>query len=287
MTKLDWLRSLRGADLTPLQFRVLVILATYANADGSDARPGVDRLIRECQTSRKSIQRSLRQLVEAGHIEVVSAGGGRGRAAEYRIVLHEMARKGVTSDADSTERASLGTRKGVTGDAPVGPRPGPTTPSSGAPLRDCTGDRLIRKRFPIISERFPEPIPGVFDLEKTDTRCQLPGRGKWQPNRSHWRLIRDLRDDHGVLVVPGQVDAVFEAWEAMCGGDRVSANWGASLHGAIQAIAEHLGGPEVYIDQSGYGAGFRFDVNYGEGGELVNLFEYFCDEQRRRPLRAV
>jgi hypothetical protein len=41
-SKLNWYNSLRGADLTPSEFRILLALATYSSASLENARPGAD-----------------------------------------------------------------------------------------------------------------------------------------------------------------------------------------------------------------------------------------------------
>ncbi|MGW5521687.1 helix-turn-helix domain-containing protein [Gordonia sp. NPDC003950] len=256
------------------------VLATFADADTGDFWATRTTLAQAAGASLRTVDTHLDALMAKGYLTRTRRGN---RSSRYRLRVRD-SQDAATPDLQDAATPDLQdaahiTDQGITDQ-------GTDHPPAGAPLRDCTGDRLIPKRFPIISERFPKPIPGVFDLEQTARERPLPR--DWQPNRSHWRLIHDLRADHGVLVLPGWVDAVFAAWEAwaMCD-HRLSANWGASLRGAIQAIAEHLGGPEVDLDKSGYGAGFQFDVNHGEGEELVDLFEHFCDELRGRHLRAM
>ena len=58
-SKLNWYNSLRGADLTPSEFRILVLLATYSSASLENARPGAERLARDACMSERQVWRIL------------------------------------------------------------------------------------------------------------------------------------------------------------------------------------------------------------------------------------
>lgn len=87
-SKLAWFSKLRGVDLSHTEFRVLTVLMTYTNADGTNAHPGVARLARDCQMTERSIQRILRALEDKRAITITQVGGNqnwKGCATVYRV----------------------------------------------------------------------------------------------------------------------------------------------------------------------------------------------------------
>lgn len=99
-SKLDWLKSLRGADLTPAEVYVLVLLVSYSNAAMENAYPGVARLAADAGMSDRQVQRILHNLVAKGAIVVTQEGGNqvfRGAATVYKVLTPPQ-RKGDTHD---------------------------------------------------------------------------------------------------------------------------------------------------------------------------------------------
>ena len=99
-SKLDWLKSLRGADLTPTEVFVLVLLASYSNADLENAHPSVERLAADSGKDVRTVQRILRNLEATGAVEVTEEGGNqvrKGAATVYRILTPPNRPKGDTS----------------------------------------------------------------------------------------------------------------------------------------------------------------------------------------------
>ncbi|WP_442972754.1 helix-turn-helix domain-containing protein [Rhodococcus sp. G-MC3] len=95
-TRFAWRRMVvRDPHLTDATRRVLLELESYANPDGSNARPGVQRIAEQLgsgdrHVSEKTVRRALANGVERGFIQCVSKGhGGRGHSAAdvYRLVL--------------------------------------------------------------------------------------------------------------------------------------------------------------------------------------------------------
>lgn len=89
-SKLTWLTSLRGADLTHGEFRVLTILGTYSSGDGTNAHPGISRLAADCVMTERHVQRVLRALVGKGAIRETALGGNavrKGWASVYAVNL--------------------------------------------------------------------------------------------------------------------------------------------------------------------------------------------------------
>lgn len=86
ITLRQWTDVVRRARLGPTQKVVAMMLANYADADGSRVYPGIARLVFECELTYSTIKTALRELRRVGLIEKV---GRRGDADEYRLILHE------------------------------------------------------------------------------------------------------------------------------------------------------------------------------------------------------
>ena len=65
--------------------QVLIALARYADHDGSNARPGMERLRASTSASETFVKDHLKGLVSLGLIRHVGGGLGRGNAVEYEI----------------------------------------------------------------------------------------------------------------------------------------------------------------------------------------------------------
>jgi len=66
---------------------VLLVLASFADDDGTNCWPSVARLCRSTRLSRRSVQSALRVLEWSGAIEPIAGteGGGRSRTTNYAI----------------------------------------------------------------------------------------------------------------------------------------------------------------------------------------------------------
>lgn len=122
MDKFAWLRSLRGADLTHAEFRVLVNLCTYADADSGQAYPSNSTLAEASAVNPKVLTRDLiPALRQKGWIRLVAPGGnqnGRGRANVWKLSFPH-AVKGVphvppSPSQGGTSRTPLGSNEGGT-----------------------------------------------------------------------------------------------------------------------------------------------------------------------------
>ncbi|WP_040582641.1 helix-turn-helix domain-containing protein, partial [Sedimentibacter sp. B4] len=74
--------------LSPVQVTVLVMVATYAGADGGGAHPGWSRLTVDTGLDVRTVKRAVRDLVGLGWLEQTAVGGnqfGKGKANEYRL----------------------------------------------------------------------------------------------------------------------------------------------------------------------------------------------------------
>lgn len=107
---------------------VLARLAENARDDGTKIHPAVRTVARETGLCRRTVQSNLKALQVAGLIEQVHAGGGRTKAAEYRInvaCLHALVESGETVQilhpfgsgkgcSRRPKRVQLATKKGAT-----------------------------------------------------------------------------------------------------------------------------------------------------------------------------
>lgn len=74
-----------ASDLSDAEFRLLVLLSRHADDDGNRTFPSVTALATASGKQPRAIKYILRRLRLAGWIDVVSRGGGRGRATRYRV----------------------------------------------------------------------------------------------------------------------------------------------------------------------------------------------------------
>ncbi|ATN90250.1 helix-turn-helix DNA binding protein [Gordonia phage Lennon] len=88
MNRYLWNKQLRGCltRLTPTEYIVLTMLATYSNRAGAGARPAAATLAEDCDVSVNTVRRALTQLVEKGYVIVAEPGGGRNRPTVYDLV---------------------------------------------------------------------------------------------------------------------------------------------------------------------------------------------------------
>lgn len=81
--RLEWLeRVSRDPGMRGLPTAVAVQLARYINSTSGRAWPGIATLAKALTADRRSVQRALDLLVEAGHLER-ALGGGAGRTNSY------------------------------------------------------------------------------------------------------------------------------------------------------------------------------------------------------------
>lgn len=78
----EWERIMRRVRFgAPMTKYVGMVLAQYANTDGTNAFPSVDKLARVCEVSEKTVRTALGELRERGLIVRVRRGGMRGTQA--------------------------------------------------------------------------------------------------------------------------------------------------------------------------------------------------------------
>jgi hypothetical protein len=114
---------------------VLIVLASYADRDGTGARPGTDTIARDAGVSVDTVKRARRKLVELGEIEILEHGTGA-RATRYRITISTPGDKPVDNRPNSNEQGvQSATPGGLQTDTPGGlqtaPRPSIDRPETG------------------------------------------------------------------------------------------------------------------------------------------------------------
>lgn len=107
--KFAYHKSLRGADLTDGEYRVLATLWDYASPDGTNAHPGNKVLAADCKMSPSKVERALVSLRAKDWIYQDMPGRSRGRggggfAAVYRLTAPESA---VTDDGSLTAESAV------------------------------------------------------------------------------------------------------------------------------------------------------------------------------------
>lgn len=88
----EWDGTVRRLKLPPLVKLVAAYVSQYADNDGRNTRPGVERLALETQTSPATVKRALKKLRELGLLVLVRSGSAMGRRAqanEYRLAIPE------------------------------------------------------------------------------------------------------------------------------------------------------------------------------------------------------
>lgn len=83
-----WVNVIRRARLGATTKLVALMIATYADPDGTHVFPGAARLAVQCEVSYSAARRALARLRGAGLIELARRGARkRGQADEYRLIL--------------------------------------------------------------------------------------------------------------------------------------------------------------------------------------------------------
>ncbi len=120
LTKLLWQKRLRGADLTPVEYMVLLTLSTYADRALMRAHPGWTRLAADTHLDVRTIKKAVRTLMAKGYVQLVQPGGnqyGKGTANDYRLTL-PVVHKGDTGSTpypgeEPERRGASGARRGA------------------------------------------------------------------------------------------------------------------------------------------------------------------------------
>lgn len=88
--RFEWERLVRRITMPKPVKLVALVLATYADPDGSRVRPGMEVLAAVTGDSERNARRLLGTLTKMNLVTLVSRGGGRGgngRASEYQLTI--------------------------------------------------------------------------------------------------------------------------------------------------------------------------------------------------------
>ncbi|MFJ2300481.1 helix-turn-helix domain-containing protein [Oerskovia paurometabola] len=102
MNKFEYQKALRGAGLTAQQYMVLMTLQTYANADGTRAHPGWDKLRADTSLDPRTIKSAVKALEARGFLVCTESQRVRGSANVYSLTLP------LPSTASSMPEEALG-----------------------------------------------------------------------------------------------------------------------------------------------------------------------------------
>lgn len=94
-SKLSWQKTLRGADLTHAEFRILMIISTYTNAALENAFPSLSQIVHDCRVDPKTARAALKSLQSKGYLKLTRAGGnqhGKGLANVYAVTTPDVGR---------------------------------------------------------------------------------------------------------------------------------------------------------------------------------------------------
>lgn len=83
----QWEHAIRDAEMKPEHKLLGLILATYANYDGANIRPGDERLAIALNVSRRTIIRHRQALIEMGWIRRTRVRRSMSQTDTYRLTL--------------------------------------------------------------------------------------------------------------------------------------------------------------------------------------------------------
>ena len=85
--RFDWERAIRGSELPAMTRLVGLTLATFGNRDGSNCRPGVERLALACGLSARRCRDHLVGLHDAGYVIKTGEAVPRKATAAYQLSI--------------------------------------------------------------------------------------------------------------------------------------------------------------------------------------------------------
>ncbi|MGN8245281.1 hypothetical protein ACTHAM_002400 [Cellulomonas soli] len=136
LTKLQWQKRLRGADITNTEYRILMTICSYTDKSLSNAHPGWARIVADSCITEKTAKKAVFSLMVKGWLRLVEAGGnqyGKGRANVYALAVPLSTRGVAGAPLDdfppSPGRGVIDDRRGVIDDQGRGVA---ATPPSGS-----------------------------------------------------------------------------------------------------------------------------------------------------------
>lgn len=169
----EWERLVRRIKMPASNKLLALVLATYADPDGSRVRPGNEVLAAVTGQSERTVKRNLASLRELGLLAIARRGGGRagvGKTTEYQLTI----------PMDLLERAELlapGDRRLKAVDSPV------DNPNEGTPVAPESVSATTNEGPPVTPENV---IEGPFRANEgppgwPTTKTQLPTTKETNP----------------------------------------------------------------------------------------------------------
>lgn len=128
-SKLNWLKSLRGVDVSATQYLVLVTISTYTDKNGLNAHPGWGRLQEDTGLQLNTIKKAVKVLMSKRLLILSEEGGNqhwKGKANVYELAPVLGVR---TSETEGVRSGTEGVQS-VTGEGVNETHPHQTTNSS-------------------------------------------------------------------------------------------------------------------------------------------------------------
>lgn len=167
---------------------MLVRLADRADNEGSEAYPSVNSLVRDCGLSRRSVQRSLRSLVQAGYL-VIARKATPTTPVVYRVTLESQ--RSIARGATMTPRAR-------------------ETPDASQSQRGCQDGTLTIKEPPKNSLSRRARSLDDFELDDHDREWAA----KHAPDVDPHRVLEELR---AYCASTGKTYSDYRAaWQSFC-----------------------------------------------------------------------
>lgn len=188
--RFDWERVIRRIRLPAAVKGTALMLASYADADGSRIHPGNERLARVTGSSDKTIRRHIAALRDSGLLLKTRHGNRHiGQANEYRLVVpadlltrHQMTDPGELIAIPGDVYRSPMTGRDV--DKPVDGAPGSNVGAQGLPVISSVSTGHGCPSLPVTGDRTPthyQPQPTQTSLGRKVTTDRARGRAhdKW------------------------------------------------------------------------------------------------------------
>lgn len=182
--KLDWMKELRGADLSHAEFRVLVVILTYTNASRDNAFPGLKQIVAGSCVTEKTARTAIKSLTAKGWLVLLDEGGNqhwKGKANVYAVRTGKAGnqnQKGGTKDRSREVLSSTPSRP-ASGHSiiPHLDDAGPT--SSGRDVQDEMDEY----------EWLESELDGIYDIEESTVNGMLSNG--CHPNAVLNKILKD------------------------------------------------------------------------------------------------
>lgn len=180
-----WTDLIRRARLGSSAKAVAMMLANYADSDGTRIFPGLTRLAVECELSYKTVQAAMEKLRRVGLVERVRRAGRRGQADEYRLTIGPDLLEHLTVLSPSQVRLAM---EGIRRPWGKGPRPtgGAEVNDGPQPIEGAEVDPLVKGT---------SAQPGVRGVETSAHLTAGPQPNQWAP--THHDRVTTATDHSG------------------------------------------------------------------------------------------